>query len=561
MLLGKEFGPFVVDKELGSGAMGTVVRAKHTKKGKLVAIKLMSLALGTSEAAQKRFTREVEILRQLDHPNIVKYLGSGKYHGAPFYIMEYVEGESLDHILNREKKLPWERVIEIGMNLCAALEHAHAKGIIHRDLKPSNLMVLPNGIVKLTDFGIAKDTDVTALTAANSTVGTAAYMSPEQCRGVRDITLKTDLYSMGIMFYELLTGRKPFVGETPMEVFLQHANNREYKRPNEINQEIPLWLNELVCQLMEKDPSKRPHNAKAVADTLQLIKDKIEVQRRDAPKPKTKKTSKLGKAEVEDEEPPPRPMPVKKKKEPIEPFYTKGWFTISALAMIGIIGLVFVYVVFLRTASAESLYAEAESLLKTDAKAARDGPIALFLQHYPEHEKVGQVRTWADQFDLDMRDRQMHNRRKKFKAEETEEQLARDALDDEDMGRLSEASKRWKELAAKKGNANADMHAWGLVGERYAKELQKIEDNYQDLRKRAGPEAKSDDKLEQFALMAVRYELDAEKATMPEQAEKLLNQSKGAWDDLRTSSENDTDRRGWHLLALKRLREIRESKK
>src|SRR5205823_9638020 len=173
----------------------------------------------------------------------------------------------------------WEEVIELGTQLCNALQHAHDKGIIHRDLKPSNVMVLRDGTMKLTDFGIAKDTDVTALTAANSTVGTAAYMSPEQCRGTRDITLKTDLYSMGIMFYELLTGRKPFTGETAMEVFLQHANKTEYKTPAEIVMEVPIWLDTLVCQLMEKDPGKRPFSATAVADALRLIKEQIEVQR------------------------------------------------------------------------------------------------------------------------------------------------------------------------------------------------------------------------------------------------------------------------------------------
>src|SRR5438128_1198118 len=133
MLVGKEFGPFLVDKELGSGAMGTVVRAKHTKSGNRVAIKLMSLALGSSEGAKKRFKREVDILRQLVHPNIVRYIGSGRYHGSPFYVMEYVEGESLDRILHRRTRIPWEEVLELGIHLCAALQHAHDKGIIHRD--------------------------------------------------------------------------------------------------------------------------------------------------------------------------------------------------------------------------------------------------------------------------------------------------------------------------------------------------------------------------------------------------------------------------------------------
>jgi serine/threonine-protein kinase len=279
MLIGKELGPYLVDKELGSGTMGTVFRAQNRRTGERVAIKLMLQTLGTDEAALARFVREVAIIKQLDHPNIVRYKGSGRYLKAPFYIMEYVEGESLDRILGRRTRLPWEEVANIGIDLCAALQYAHDKGILHRDLKPSNLMILADGLIKLTDFGIAKDTALTALTGVNSTVGTAAYMSPEQCRGLRDISPKTDLYSMGVMFYELLTGRKPFVGKTTMEVFLQHANKTDYKRPAEIVLGVPLWLNTLVDQLMEKEPAKRPHSAKAVAESLQLIKRKIETQR------------------------------------------------------------------------------------------------------------------------------------------------------------------------------------------------------------------------------------------------------------------------------------------
>src|SRR5262249_28067919 len=178
----------------------------------------------SNEQALARFQREVSILKQLDHPNITKYYGSGRFQKVPFYIMEFVEGESLDQILARRGRIGWEEVVAIGTQLCAPLHNAHEKGIIHRDLKPANLMILDDGTCKLTDFGIAKDTDVTALTAANSTLGTATYMSPEQCKGVRDITAQADLYSMGVMFYELLTGRKPFNAETVMETFLMHTS-------------------------------------------------------------------------------------------------------------------------------------------------------------------------------------------------------------------------------------------------------------------------------------------------------------------------------------------------
>jgi eukaryotic-like serine/threonine-protein kinase len=555
MLVGKEFGPYLVDKELGSGSMGTVVRAKSKKNGERVAIKLMSLALGSSDAAISRFKREIEILKQLDHPNIVKYKVSGRYHGSPFYIMEYVSGESLDHILYRRSKVPWEEVVTMGIDLCAALQHAHEQGIIHRDLKPSNLMVLKDGTVKLTDFGIAKDTDVTALTAANSTVGTAAYMSPEQCRGVRDITHKTDLYSMGIMFYELLTGRKPFTGETAMEVFLQHANKTDFKTPGQIALDIPIWLDTLVCQLMEKDPAKRPLDAKSVAESLLLIKEKVEIQRSAGVETATKRRmdrASTDKKLDEDDKTAARAILGKKKKNKVTPFYAKGWFTILALSVVALASIACVYVIFLRTPSAESLYADAEAKLKTDRKIARQEPIALFLQDYPQHEKAPQVQKWADDYDFEERDNQMHNRRRlKFAAEEEEEKLAQLALDDEDKGKLADAAQKWKELSKRKGSAKANLHAWGLVGERYAQELQKVEDRHVALEKQLkldvafSKTTKGSDEWEQMALDAVKEELAGD-----------FTKASRHWDELKKNTEASTDLRPWYLLAVGQLRQL-----
>src|SRR6266851_6309095 len=211
MLVGQQLGPFTIEKELGSGAMGTVYRGIYNKTGERVAIKVMAPGLGTTnDNATQRFEREIEILQQLRHPNIVRYFGQSKRSGMRYFAMEYVEGESLDRVMARRGRMSWEEVVQLGQQLCDALQHAHDKGIVHRDLKPSNLMILKDGTVKLADFGIAKDLDVTALTGANCTVGTAAYMSPEQCRGERNLTYKSDLYSLGIVFYELITGRKPF---------------------------------------------------------------------------------------------------------------------------------------------------------------------------------------------------------------------------------------------------------------------------------------------------------------------------------------------------------------
>jgi hypothetical protein len=547
MLIGKELGPYLVDKELGSGAMGTVFRAKNQKNGERVAIKLLSLHLGTNENAINRFKREIDIIKQLDHPNIVRYINSGRYHKAPFIIMEFIQGESLDHILHRRTRLPWEEVVNIGVNLCAGLQHAHDQGIIHRDLKPSNLMILKDGTVKLTDFGIAKDEDVTALTAANSTVGTAAYMSPEQCRGVRDITHKTDLYSMGIMFYELLTGRKPFSGETPMEVFLQHANKTDYKRPAEIVMEVPVWLNTLVDQLMEKEPAKRPISAKAVAESLQLITEKVAAQRSAGVEAATKRKIDRARGDKkldEEDKAAARVMLGKKKKTKVTPFYAKGWFTVLALMLVALLAAVGVYFVFLRVPSADSLFAQVEALARSGSNDDRDAA-DMFLRHYPAHEKASRVQQLADRFDFETLERQMNNRRNsplKFERG-AEEQAFNRALDTEKDGKMADAIKIWQDLRANKTNADREMRAWGLLGEHYLQDHKDADELYKHLQRKANSkEAPSPDPIEQLALEAVQSE-----------REKDLTEAKTKWAKLAKTPELP---RRWFLLARKQEGEM-----
>jgi predicted Ser/Thr protein kinase len=278
MFEGKTIGNFKIEKELGSGAMGAVYKAKDDRNGQYVAIKFIAPGLGENDRIFQRFEREAKMLQQLKHPNIVKRIGTGKFHKTPFYIMEYVEGKTLGQVLEDRKYLPWDEVVEIGKQVASALHHAHSYGIIHRDLKPSNLMFTRDGKVKLTDFGIAKDLDAEALTSAGCTVGTAAYMSPEQCQGVRDLTHKSDLYSLGVVFYELLTGKKPFFADNVMDMFMMHVKG-SFERPSKHVMDIPGYLETLVCQLMEKDPDKRPLNAAMVEQILDEVKDKVDSKR------------------------------------------------------------------------------------------------------------------------------------------------------------------------------------------------------------------------------------------------------------------------------------------
>jgi serine/threonine-protein kinase len=279
MQVGQRVGPFEIEKELGSGAMGTVYRASFDKDGAVipVALKVVAFGLVGNEGAMARFDRESAILKQLRHRHIVRLIATGRYKQTPFIAMEFIDGEALDRVLARRGRLGWEDVVAYGKQLCDALQYAHEKGIIHRDLKPSNLMVMRDGTIKLTDFGIAKDTDVTALTSQNSTIGTAAYMSPEQCKGDRYLTNKSDLYSLGVVFYELLTGKKPFIAETTVDMFLKHVNEKPV-RPSKHVPDLPVWLDNLVVFLLEKDKDRRPLDAATVAKMLEDIEEKVRTQ-------------------------------------------------------------------------------------------------------------------------------------------------------------------------------------------------------------------------------------------------------------------------------------------
>ncbi len=273
-------GTIYIEKELGSGAMGTVYRAKlTTADGKVrpAALKIVSLGLVGNESAMKRFDRESLILQQLKHPHIVRLFGTGRYRGTPYIAMEFVDGEPMDRALVRRGRLGWEEVFGYGKQLCEALQHAHEKGIIHRDLKPSNLMITKTGVLKLTDFGIAKDTDVTALTAANSTIGTSAYMSPEQCRGSKELSAKSDLYSLGVCLYELISGKKPFYAENTMDMFLKHVNEAPV-RLGKLMPDLPVWVDNLVMHLLEKSPDTRPYDAITVKRMMEEIEHKVQNQ-------------------------------------------------------------------------------------------------------------------------------------------------------------------------------------------------------------------------------------------------------------------------------------------
>lgn len=254
-------------ESLGTGTVGEVFRGQIKSTGQEVAVKFLQESISNDELVRARFRREMSILERLKHPHIIRYFGGGEHQGRLYYAMEVLDGGNVRDLLDRYGNFSWQEVATIARQVCSALQHAHNHGIIHRDLKPSNLFMTSQASVKLGDFGIARDTHSADLTSHGLTVGTHAYMSPEQIRGESDVTGKADLYSLGCVLFELLTGQKPFPGANFANLFEQHLF-REPPRVREFVNDLPAALADVVDQLLKKDPEERPFNARAVQGVM-----------------------------------------------------------------------------------------------------------------------------------------------------------------------------------------------------------------------------------------------------------------------------------------------------
>ncbi|QKW32663.1 serine/threonine protein kinase [Actinomadura sp. NAK00032] len=247
-------------ERLAIGGMGEVWRASDAVTGLQVAVKLLRLELGSDVRARTRFESEARFAAELRHPGIARAFDFGEHGGRTFLVMELVAGEPLDEILARDGGLPLEAVLDLVVQAGRALTVAHEAGIVHRDVKPANLMVSPDGTMKITDFGIARRLAAASQTQTGMVMGTAHYISPEQAQG-KELSPKADLYSLGVVAYECLTGAPPFDGATPVEVALKHVRDA----PAELPSRVPYAARELVMELLAKDPLDRPPDAGRVA--------------------------------------------------------------------------------------------------------------------------------------------------------------------------------------------------------------------------------------------------------------------------------------------------------
>jgi serine/threonine protein kinase len=263
-------GPYRLIEPIGRGGMGTVYRAIHEKTRQQVAIKLIAATVADDPRFRRRFASEIETLKRLKHPNIVTLIGYGEESGHLFYSMELVEGESLQQRLRRERRLAWPPMLDMAIEICAALKHAHDFGVIHRDLKPANLLFDPQGNVKLVDFGIAKLFGHNDQTAAGSVLGTADFMAPEQA-GDGSITPRTDLYALGNVLYACFAGRPPFAGRTLTQV-IDSLRQESPPRIDLFAPDLPEEIAELIHDLLKKRPEDRPPTALAVMNRMKAIR-------------------------------------------------------------------------------------------------------------------------------------------------------------------------------------------------------------------------------------------------------------------------------------------------
>ncbi|MHB8897381.1 MAG: serine/threonine protein kinase [Thermoguttaceae bacterium] len=262
----EQMGPYRILRTLGRGGMGVVYEGVHLETGETAAIKVLAAVYTSNEGLRQRFEGEIETLRKLKHPHIVRLIGYGEQDGRLFYSMEYVDGRSLEQELVAGRRFNWTETADIGISVCTALKHAHDRGIVHRDIKPANLLLDSTGTVKLSDFGIARLFGQTRLTVAGNVLGTADYMAPEQA-DARPVGPPADLYSLGCVLYTLLAGRPPLVAES----FVEMLRKQRTEIPLPVRRyaaDVPAEFEAILQELLAKEPTRRIRNATILARRL-----------------------------------------------------------------------------------------------------------------------------------------------------------------------------------------------------------------------------------------------------------------------------------------------------
>ena len=273
-----QLGQYQLGEKIGEGGMGEVYRAHHAMLTRPTAVKLLKPEQ-CNQLALARFEREVQLSSQLTHPNTIQVYDYGRTDsGVFYYAMEYLNGINLADLIQQHGPLPVGRAVNVLRQVCSSLNEAHAIGLIHRDIKPANIMLTCRGgipdFAKVLDFGLVKDTEsdhAPTVTVANALAGTPLYFSPEATKGAKHLDQRSDIYSLGIVAYEMLTGRPPFQGDSPIDICMQHATKQPSPISEHLRHPLPSGLEELIMQCLQKAPEYRPQTVSELQDQLEKI--------------------------------------------------------------------------------------------------------------------------------------------------------------------------------------------------------------------------------------------------------------------------------------------------
>jgi len=266
---------YKLEEKIGVGGTAVVYKAKDTVLNRNVAVKVLKSELSDDDDFVAKFKREATSVASISDINIVNIYDVGTDEKINYIVMEYIDGKTLKEIIKQEKTIDTKRLITIAIQITKALDCAHRNSIIHRDIKPHNIMVTKDGIVKVTDFGIAKASNSVTITSTNKVVGSAHYLSPEQAQG-KQVDCRTDIYSFGIVLYEMATGKVPHDADSPVSVALKHIQEPVVP-PKELNEDIPASLNRLILKCLEKDPNNRYQNARQILNDFIRMKNNYRI--------------------------------------------------------------------------------------------------------------------------------------------------------------------------------------------------------------------------------------------------------------------------------------------